>query len=402
MREQAIDELRAELFTFSQKDVVQHYETQWTDDSPQIFVTTVFKNGDKIRVYSKSQHAFMLPLSMRINKNAILKSFNPRLASAIRALLPEGFVNRERLTETPIEGTIMLFKVWEGGAESLGSEGSPNDSEELEDVEALINSDEGDEFFEELVEIIEDAETEEEAREARARADQSKRLLRGAPFDKLEDILEAGADPNVADDVGQTALMHAAFPPLDRERFRLLVQYGADPHLTRQDGLSGLQLACSGGDFEPVGEWLDAGAAVNQTTAEGRSPLMFAARRPKLIRLLLKHGADVSLQDEDGHTALFYAIERVDMNSKFECVQLLLSAGADPKHKDKEGRNALDFAREQLAQLDLAREVDRAFGQKESPNEAEFLKKFGLRVPRETAAKIVTLLEEVIEGTQSV
>jgi ankyrin repeat protein len=64
--------------------------------------------------------------------------------------------------------------------------------------------------------------------------------------------------------------------------------------------------------------------------------------RLKMLKILLKNGADVNLQNEDGQTATIYA----SMFGEYKILKLLLKHKADITIKDKEGKTALDYAKE--------------------------------------------------------
>lgn len=70
------------------------------------------------------------------------------------------------------------------------------------------------------------------------------------------------------------------------------------------------------------------GADVNRPNFAER-PLMNAANKPEIIKLLIKHGAKVNATNPFGKTALFYAIQFGD----YDCVKLLIENGADVNQK---------------------------------------------------------------------
>ena len=85
---------------------------------------------------------------------------------------------------------------------------------------------------------------------------------------------------------------------------------------------------------------LRAGADVNAKAMrnEGATALMWGMS-PSLEKLLLAHGAKVDLRDNDGRTALMYAVD-----SNLGSVQTLVQAGADINARDNRGKTALGCA----------------------------------------------------------
>ena len=69
----------------------------------------------------------------------------------------------------------------------------------------------------------------------------------------------------------------------------------------------------------------------------GMTALMAAARslQPFCLRLLLGHGADPSLKDRRGKTALHYAAEGEEEIGAFLLASDMIDAGADVNEKDK-------------------------------------------------------------------
>jgi ankyrin repeat protein len=62
------------------------------------------------------------------------------------------------------------------------------------------------------------------------------------------------------------------------------------------------------GDLDTVKKFIEYGADINEVS-NGMTPLMFAARYNKtaIVKLLLDKGADKSVKDEKGNTAIKYA-----------------------------------------------------------------------------------------------
>jgi ankyrin repeat protein len=92
-------------------------------------------------------------------------------------------------------------------------------------------------------------------------------------------------------------------------------------------------------------------ALVNAAGENGWTPLMYATLYGdgETVRLLLDHGADPNAQNDDGGTALMYAIEDA------EKTRLLLDRGADPNLRSGLGRTALLAAVGQVGSLPAVR-----------------------------------------------
>ena len=125
-----------------------------------------------------------------------------------------------------------------------------------------------------------------------------------------------------------------------------LLALGADVGLGDR-GRSALHLACGGGDHSSVlALLLDAGASANAPTNGEFTPLMMAAtfNSTRCVALLIDRGGaalDLNAKSILGCTAL-YAPAVV---GHADIVQLLLQGGADPTIPDKRGDTALNAAR---------------------------------------------------------
>ena len=144
------------------------------------------------------------------------------------------------------------------------------------------------------------------------------------------DLLESGADPNVAYG-GISALCWAV--RREREIMRALLAGSNDPNSGGWDASIGGPLQ---EDVAVVALLLDAGADIHAHDEKGGTALMSAAKRGHLpvVELLLERGATVDASDEGGHTALHWAAIRGDYP---EMVRRLIDAGADVSRQSKNG-----------------------------------------------------------------
>jgi ankyrin repeat protein len=120
----------------------------------------------------------------------------------------------------------------------------------------------------------------------------------------------------------------------DREAVRALLQSGADVNMAQGDGMTALHWAAERGDAELAQMLLYAGASVKATTRIGDyTPLHLAGKSGSaaIIEAMVKAGADVeAATTNSGATALHFAAA----SGSAEAVTALLNAGADPNAKE--------------------------------------------------------------------
>jgi uncharacterized protein len=130
----------------------------------------------------------------------------------------------------------------------------------------------------------------------------------------------------------------------------LLLKYGADPNVRDRQGRTALDIAILWCLTDTVKLLLLNGADPNLPAKNGKTPLMKAAilglrdARPMQHKLqimmhLLDSGAEIDAQTPEGKTALMYAVG----NSRLEVVELLVSSGASLLIKDHQGNRARDI-----------------------------------------------------------
>ncbi|MGL9758696.1 MAG: ankyrin repeat domain-containing protein [Wolbachia sp.] len=95
---------------------------------------------------------------------------------------------------------------------------------------------------------------------------------------------------------------------------------------------------------------LEHGADPNIKDQEGKSPLSFALgkrsldkREVKVISLLLERGADPNIKDQEGNSLFYYVIDSSDNTARYKAVELLLDKGVDPNMQDDRGRASLHY-----------------------------------------------------------
>lgn len=170
--------------------------------------------------------------------------------------------------------------------------------------------------------------------------------------ERVEHLLEQGANANSATPDGTTALLWAAH--LDRvDIATLLLRAGTNVSSANRYGVTPLMQAATNGNAELVALLLDAGTDVNAKTPQGETPLMIAARtgKPEAVRTLLARGANPNVtESKRGQTALMWAAAE----GHVQTVQSLIDAGAKIDAESKSGFTAFLFAVRQ-GKIDVVR-----------------------------------------------
>ncbi|KAF6793448.1 37s ribosomal protein rsm22 [Colletotrichum musicola] len=158
----------------------------------------------------------------------------------------------------------------------------------------------------------------------------------------VELLLERGALTLATGTDGATPLWAAAGRG-NVEVALLLLRHGSDIQAKTRDGDMALHAAAQQGYAKMVELLLDRGADIESTRKGGAMPLMVAAvnGRDDIVAMLLERGAALEPKDENGHTAILYA---VCCEQKSGVLGLLIDHGADMNALDHHNWTPLDFA----------------------------------------------------------
>ena len=170
-------------------------------------------------------------------------------------------------------------------------------------------------------------------------------------------LIENGANLNLQDKEGKTALMHAIQHDYLKEIAKLLVEKGANLNLQDKEGLTVVMYAIWCGEFELAKLFIEKGARLDLLDKDGKSALRWAVdsfcdeggsvypkffKRADLgfINLLIDKGKNLDSQDKDGTTVLMVVSEFPAPNT-LAAVKLLVKKGARLDLRDKKGMTAL-------------------------------------------------------------
>lgn len=365
--------------------IVQHGgKFAWTDDYPSLLIEIHTSSGQSICLHSDVQHVFMLPLMLFQDSRFVGKTYDLHLSLSIAALMPDEFLGKNRLAGTGgwIRDDVPDVTPAEPPEESA-PEPTPSSPQDREPASGDRNAVTGG-----LLKIVSQEESAAQKAEAERLGKISRRLLKRHSVEDLREVLARGANPSVADECGQTALMLAAFPPFAEIQFEILAEAGADLEARRNDGFTGLHLACLGGSDEVALAWVRAGANIHARTAHGSTPLMLACGSNRTVHLLLRAGANPNDVDNDGHTALCCVViaqGTIDPENQLESIRALIAAGTYLNTRDRNGKTAMGHAYHVFHSAQVEADVHRAFARETNPAPSDEL---------QLATDIIKMLEE--------
>ncbi|GEM_PF-2156896 len=158
----------------------------------------------------------------------------------------------------------------------------------------------------------------------------------------IKELIRSGADLNISDQHGETAVIRAARLE-DTAALSVLIAAGANVNARDSHGRTALFYATDGDNTGGVKILIAAGADINAADNKGETALMGAAagQKPEIVRALLAAGAKVNATDQDGKTALMHSV----LFGTPDVVKVLLTAHPNVNIRSKGGQTALDLAK---------------------------------------------------------
>ncbi len=161
---------------------------------------------------------------------------------------------------------------------------------------------------------------------------------------QMREMLEYGVNINSKSHTGFTALMLVLIKPCRYNIAKELIEKGADINIENDFGENALNNAISRNNIEIIKLLLSKNTEVDKKNRSGTTALMEAALFGfnESIEVLLLNKAEINNQDFSGNTPLLYAIK--SEYPSFSTIELLINSGADINIENKEGHTALALA----------------------------------------------------------
>lgn len=161
----------------------------------------------------------------------------------------------------------------------------------------------------------------------------------------LKALLDKGVDANKVLSDGNPAIFTAICKQY-ADILKILIEGKADPNILNKDGESAIFVTSRYGKWQLCQILIEGGANMDLQcpSAGNQTPLIIATanEHSQVVKLLLKNGCNLNIQDDDQWTALWHAYS----NSDEDMMNLLLKSGANKEIPDADGHTLLEDAKE--------------------------------------------------------
>ena len=156
-------------------------------------------------------------------------------------------------------------------------------------------------------------------------------------------LLNAGANPHISDDSGDTCLHYAVNGVRSEEALDIIISHGVDVNAVNKNIQTALMIACDKRRTDLINILLNARANPNITDADGFAcihHMVVKGCSKEALETIIKHGASVNASNRNNETALLIACKKGNMDN----INVLLNAGANIRFANDDGDTCLHYA----------------------------------------------------------
>ncbi|BDI30785.1 hypothetical protein CCAX7_28360 [Capsulimonas corticalis] len=167
--------------------------------------------------------------------------------------------------------------------------------------------------------------------------------------DLVDFLLQHGAEIDIRDNSGRTVLIFVTTHFFGGDIIERLLAHGAQVNARDAESRTALMYAAISARRSIMDTLLDGGADINLQDIRGATALMYAAGEAPAASEIGVLGCEASTRDVGAQTAAWDPAKKAARLAKAyheraEAIRHLLARGADPTLRDAEGRTALDVA----------------------------------------------------------
>jgi serine/threonine-protein phosphatase 6 regulatory ankyrin repeat subunit B len=162
----------------------------------------------------------------------------------------------------------------------------------------------------------------------------------------ITELVNFGEDINKKKTIFSQAPIHKIIESKDKKKkyevLKKMLDMGADPNIKDSNGWSALHYASQFGDLESVKILVENNAYIDTYSNNQRIPLHLASNRnyPEIVKYLLENKSNPNYKDDLGCTPIHLASKQ----GNTKCIEHLLNYGADLYSIDFRGWNILHYA----------------------------------------------------------
>jgi len=159
------------------------------------------------------------------------------------------------------------------------------------------------------------------------------------------ELVNSGHDINSKTSIFSQAPLHKVIESKKEDKYQVLkkmLDMGADPNIKDSNGWTALHYACEFGDLESVKILVNNKIIIDSYSNNSRTPLHLASihNSPSIVKFLLENMSDPNFKDHSGCTPLLLAAKYGNV----DCMALLLAYGANLYEEDFRKWNILHYA----------------------------------------------------------